>query len=141
MTADVEVGLIAAFAADAPLNALIGGRVYPNELPESPTLPAVVYQVISAPRSYTQDGDAGVAMTRFQLHIHADTYADVRSVKNALLAAYSGTAAQAFGSPAIYLGGWFFEGEQDVFSDDLGVEGARHPVKLLDVVIHACDRA
>lgn len=49
----VQTALVAIKTADATLNSLIGTRFHPDALPQTIVLPAIRFQVISRPRSYT----------------------------------------------------------------------------------------
>lgn len=52
-------------AADAGVSALVGTRIYPRRLPQSPTVPAITYQRIS---SGPQLGTTSLRRSRYQLN-------------------------------------------------------------------------
>ena len=76
---DVETVIVTRLLAYEGLAALVGTRVYPLLLPQSPTLPAVTYQRIDAPREERFGGDP-VAYPRFQIDSWAKTYAGAKAV-------------------------------------------------------------
>ena len=140
MTISLERGIVDAFAANATLNGLLAGRVFPLVLPDTSRLfPSVVYQVIDAPRDYNQEGDGRTVLARVQLRLYAETYQGVVDLRNAFVDAYSGTKPAAFGSPAVHLHGWFVENESDDFAAALQESGIRLFSKRIDVTIHARD--
>lgn len=52
----------------------LGNRVYPLVLPQTTTLPAVVYQRISSYDTQTLDGTQSLDMGRFQIKVYATSY-------------------------------------------------------------------
>ncbi len=87
---NIEQALTAYLKAHAALAALIGGRVYPQRLPQDPVLPAVTYTVISDPREHTHAGPAGLAHPRVQLDAWAGTTSQAREVARELRRALDG---------------------------------------------------
>lgn len=59
---------------------LVGTRVYPMQLPQTPTLPALTYWRVSGVRGHSHDGPSGLAEPRFQASVWAETYAGARAV-------------------------------------------------------------
>ena len=47
--------------------ASVASRIYPNKLPQSPTLPAIRYFQVSEPFEHSHDGPSGFHHPRFQL--------------------------------------------------------------------------
>lgn len=86
----LETGLVAILEADAGVGALVSARIYPLELPERVTLPAIRYQRISTSPEAAHTGDSGLARARLQLTVHAATYASAAAVAEALRAALHG---------------------------------------------------
>lgn len=85
----METDLTTYVLAQSAITALIGTRFEPVLNVQSQTLPAVSYQVISAPAGYTHDGLAMTAW-RVQLTVTDLTYAGLVAVANALRAALAG---------------------------------------------------
>lgn len=54
------------------LEPFVGQRVYRQQLPIDAQLPARTYTRISAPHTYTHDGDDGLVKARFQIDNWAD---------------------------------------------------------------------
>jgi len=92
----MEEALIAKLLADAGVSALAGARVHPGVRPQAGLLPAIVFNMISANPSYSDDGQDGIAECRVQLDCWGTTYADAkktaRAVKSAL-SAFDGTVS------------------------------------------------
>lgn len=70
----------------AGLSALIGGRVYPGQLPQRPSLPAITYQRVSTTAVATRDnsGYASLERPRFQFDCWGATRKEARTVAAAL---------------------------------------------------------
>ena len=80
----MEAGLISLLVANNGVHALVGGRIYPLLLPETPTLPAVTYQVISTVPVYSLDGAAGAQKVRIEFNAWANTYGECKQVSAAI---------------------------------------------------------
>lgn len=79
-----EVAVRTRLVADPAVYALVGTRIYPDLLPQAPTLPALVYLRASAlPDGLTQDNRVGPEQPRIQI----DAWATSRSQTDALYAA------------------------------------------------------
>lgn len=74
----------------APITALVGENVHPVKLPQTPGLPAVVFQKISRPRIYSHDGDSGLGNARYQFSAWAETLASAEAIRQALIDSFSG---------------------------------------------------
>jgi len=98
---------------DAALSALIGSRIYPLVVPQDATRPAIAYQRISGPRTYSHDGPT-IAFARFQLTCEGNNYMQACQVA---------AAARV----AMEHNGWHCANEQDSFPDIAGA-----PVKRMD---------
>jgi hypothetical protein len=89
----LEVGLYAHLTGDAGVSALVAGRVYPLLLPQSPTLPALVYQRISTnPLGATHDGANHMTRVRMQIRCHGATLLAAKQVADAVRGALDGFA-------------------------------------------------
>lgn len=64
---------------DSNVNALTSTRVYPYHLPQSPTLPAVTYQIISR---VPTEANTEIFETRLQLDCWASTYDGAHTLAN-----------------------------------------------------------
>lgn len=82
----VEEALVAHLASAAGLTALIDGRIYPVQLPQTVALPALTYQRISrTPTQHRSSRRAQHSRGRFQFDVWAPSYAATNGVKSALL--------------------------------------------------------
>lgn len=76
-------------------------RIYYQKLPNAPTLPAIVYNRISSPRSRTHDGDSNLSNPRIQYSMWSETDTGVMALAEAFenaFKSFSGTA----GSSTVY---------------------------------------
>ena len=116
----MEHALITHLLAYGPLAALIGDRLDPNELPQNPTYPAVVYQKISQPRQ-----EMGSQVVRIQYDCYSKLYGESKQVAEQIENAV--TAAQGIaGIHSIYI--------DNVF-DDFNVTKQLHR-SVVDVVFY-----
>lgn len=65
--ADIITALYSKLSTTAGLTSLVSTRIYPDVMPQPPTLPAVVYQMISNEREERHRGQTGDARPRFQI--------------------------------------------------------------------------
>jgi hypothetical protein len=92
----IEEALIAYLLTQTGLTALISDRIYPNKLPQTPKLPAIVYQKIDAPRISGFTADIGV-MSRIQTTSWASTYTGASAVQEQIRAATQNYMNQTMG--------------------------------------------
>lgn len=138
MTSALERGIFDA------IGSLVSDRVYPVELPDiERAFPAIVYQVIDNPRQSTQSGDSGTTFARIQFRLYGSTYAECCTLRDSFVAFCASQQVPPFvgiGSPAVILGGWFIDSEQDEgAAAPLKDSGVRLWSKRLDVIIHTAD--
>ena len=86
----IEQGIEKRLLADAAVSALIGTRMYPLVLPEQCSYPALTYQLISSPETYTNDGPLGEVRARIQIDAWGKRYAQVKAVSKAVRASLNG---------------------------------------------------
>ena len=82
----VESDLKARLVADATVDGLVDGRIYPGALPQNPTYPAVSYFRVSATRLYNLKGTASRVTARFQIDCWAATHITARALADAIRA-------------------------------------------------------
>ncbi len=70
----IETGLRTHLLADGPVAALVVARVYPIKLPQSPTYPALTYEIISDIPHRSLGGDSDLERVRARIHCWATTY-------------------------------------------------------------------
>jgi len=94
----IEDGLYWVLTNNIAVAALVGIRMYPIELPQNPTLPAITYQVITPSTGIAHDGLTGVGDSRYQFNGIDDNYDVVIDLMNKVrkaLGGYKGTAGTA----------------------------------------------
>lgn len=77
----------------APLTALVGQRIYWDEIPQSASRPCVVMHVVSSTPTYHMKGEDGLRSCRVQIDCQATTIASKWAVARAvegLLSGYRG---------------------------------------------------
>lgn len=98
---NVEESLYARLAAHAGTAALVGTRIYPVELPQTPTLPAITYRMASQPTEHVFGESAStIKMANFWIQCWAETYSDAQALgiqAEAALDAFSGLLGGAGG--------------------------------------------
>lgn len=72
--------LFAALTADDGITALVGTRVFPDEMPQAETVPAIVYTVITDPKASTFTG-ATLRHARVQIDAYARTMKEAGAVQ------------------------------------------------------------
>ncbi len=90
----IEEAFSAYLLAYAGLTALIGARLYPEELPQDEDLPAVTFQCISDVKLHSLTEQLGLEQPNYQFTAYANTRLSARSVAEQIKAAlcdYSGT--------------------------------------------------
>ena len=75
MAIDLEQALTYKLSNTAAIQTICGTRIYPQDLPPVVTLPAITYQLISAPIEATHDETAGASLVhpRYQINAWAGT--------------------------------------------------------------------
>ena len=124
----IEQALITYLLADAGLSLLIGDRLHDDVLPQSPTLPAVVWQRISTPRFHSHSGPSGLAFPRFQFACWSTTRLEAIRTANALRACMDGFSGIISG---VDVGAVFAEDEIDSYDPETGLRRV-----LLDLKIY-----
>ncbi len=91
--ATIETGIVSYLQSYSGLTSLISNRVYLMYIPQSATLPCLVYSRVSTPRELTHDtsGSAGaLAHSRFQFDAWDESYSSVKSITDQVRAALNG---------------------------------------------------
>lgn len=115
--------------------AILGDRVYPQELPQKPDYPAVVYQVVSGPRDYHHDGPSGLVPFRVQFDAYALTSSAAYRLRDAIIRDLSGFKGLVPTSPPTRIYGAFADNERDSAEPDLEKAGPRVKRKSVDFII------
>jgi len=133
--ADVEDALLLLLTNGARISPLVGLNVFPDELPQKPTYPAIVYQVISAPRGYTMDCQDGATPFRIQVDCYAESAFDARRMREAVRRDLGGYQGEVATSPAVYIHGIFLDNEGDSAEAALERSGSKVKRKRLDLIV------
>lgn len=112
--------LVALLEGDFHVAGLIGDRIYPQVLPQDPTLPAVTYRRISAIRVRSQDGPSGVARPRYQLDAWSRSYAEADAVAAAVRTRLDGYRGDIGGET---IQGAFADVDRDLYDEALRLHG------------------
>lgn len=86
----LESGLQQLLTADPDVFALVGTRVYPLLWPDIPTFPLVTFQLISTVADNVLSGPLSVTTCRVQFDAWAKSYAEVKTLAVAVIAALEG---------------------------------------------------
>ena len=114
----IEQGLVTFLLAQAELSALIGARLHDLVLPQSPTLPAVVWQRISGDHDVTHDGPSGLVTARFQFSCWGRTTLEAAQVGEALRRVLHGYAGPMGDETAHAV---FLLDDRDLFDAETGL--------------------
>ncbi len=112
---DIQQAIFSQLTNFAGLSALIAARAYPLMLPQNPTLPAVVYQIISNEREELHGGQTGDARPRFQITCWAATQAAVAAVATQVRLAVMSMAASV---ASVTIKGTYNAGETHIYEPD-----------------------
>jgi len=93
-----ETALRAWMIADPALAGLVGTRIYPHALPQTPTLPACTYRRVS----YRRPDEIPFATVRIQVTAWGDTYTSARAVADALKTAADRKKGTSSGLTVVY---------------------------------------
>lgn len=120
-------GLVQHLKDDGGVSALISDRIVPQIIESTTTLPAIAYQKVTGPRSYSHSG-AGLAFARVQLTFVAATPAASYGLAEAVRAALSGHRGDLGG---VAVGRCFLENELDQWAAALERVVVRHDYSFL----------
>ncbi len=114
----VEKVIYSKLSGDSDVAALVSTRIYPVNLPQKPTYPAIVYTRISGDRTYSFEGASGLASPRFQIDCFASTYSGGKDLSSKLRSAINGFRGTVSG---IVVQAIFLESDSDMFEDDFNI--------------------
>jgi len=84
---EIEEALTSYLLGFTGFAALIGDKLYPDELPQGIKLPAVIYSKISDVKEHTLAGQSSLESPMLQFTVFADTKTAARTIANQLKAA------------------------------------------------------
>lgn len=121
------IDLTAFLKADPTIAAAVGGRVFPNIVPQGSTFPALSYNQVSGVRLYDiNDGPTGRAMPRITINSWAERYLAVRQLADAVrqrLNGFRGVTGSTFISRIT------LDNEFDTFEEEAGQSGIHRVVQ------------
>lgn len=122
----MEEALVAYMLADAPLDTLVGNRIFWVTRPQSDqNLPAVVLTKVSSVADYHMQAPSGLFQTRVQVDCWGETFSSVTNVARAVKDILSGAQ---FTQSGIDFQGSFLDNERQLYEDE-------EPVRLHRVSI------
>jgi hypothetical protein len=77
----IEEHIFQRLSGYAGLTALVSTRIYPGMLPETPTYPALTYEITNTDRESAMGSDPGIAHGRLSIMTYGTTYKSARDVK------------------------------------------------------------
>ena len=104
---------------DSGISALVGTRLYPDLLPQNPTLPALTYTQVSGIRETNLDGPMDLVERRIQIDGWTETALSRETLAEAVRLALNGFQGPLGGSPEtgrIYAA--FLDNEQSFYEPD-----------------------
>lgn len=114
----IATDLRAFVLGDATIAGLIGSRLYPNILPQNPTLPAMTFTWISGVRFHHLTAAEGLAGPRIQFDCWARTYLGAEALFEALRLALDGFQGMIGGPPATQrIQGAFLDSDRDLYEE------------------------
>jgi len=119
----LEEAIFDFLSTNAGIIAEVDDRVFPKRLPQNPSLPAIVFQVVSSVPNYTMDqagdppGTETFTKKRVQFDLWTETYEGLLPVRDALFAGISGFRGM-MGS--VKIESVFMRNELDGFEPDTG---------------------
>jgi hypothetical protein len=85
----IEQGIFSLLSTDSGVSSLAGTRIYPIELPEGATLPALVYKDVGGSSSPTLS-TSGAQRLRLELDAYGNSFADAANLRKAVITALNG---------------------------------------------------
>ena len=110
--ADTTVGGLIAIGTSPEIH-----RMYPGKMPQTPTMPLLVYQRVSGPREHDMDGAAGIANPRIQIDAWASTYTGAKALSTAVRKRIDGYSGDV-GSPAVDVIVAMLLSDRDLYDDE-----------------------
>lgn len=89
----ISTALVAKITGYAAFNTAAGSRLYPDTIPQTPTLPSVSFFRVDTPRVASHDGDDTLVHPRYQFDIYAGTYLETETVAAALRGALAASGS------------------------------------------------
>lgn len=119
MAASIEELIYSRLAGFAGLAALVGTRIYPNELPQDVAKPAIRFRLIAddVPQPQQVTGATDLVRARYQFDAFAPAYDDARDVRDQIKLALKRWSSA--GPPVVQVA--FYLSSVDLFERDTGL--------------------
>ena len=118
--------LVYLLGANAGVSTMVGGRVFPQIVPQTAGRPAIAYQRISATPEYSHSGFSSLTRTRYQLTLEGNTHMEALSLALAVRRALAGKTNVVGDLTVVTM----VENESDGFGDT-----AQVPVVRMDLMM------
>jgi len=102
--------------AVAAVTNLVSSRIYPVILPQTPTYPAIVYEVVTTVRGQSHGGPHNLVQPRVQIDIFAETYEAAWDIEAAVRGALDGFSGALSGKKVWNV---FHEDSNDLYAQDI----------------------
>jgi len=115
----IEQAILKELIGTSGLTSLVGQRIYYIKAPQDISNPYIVFSKMSAPREHDHDGSSGLASSRFQFSIFAQTYREVKLITvqiQSALQAFKGTMG---GDGGVVVNGAFYQNEVDFWEENI----------------------
>jgi len=107
--------------AQTAVSSIVGSRIYPEKLPQKPTLPALSYSQVSAVRVRDLSGPAYKARRRISFSCWATTHAGAHALAEALRQTLDDFYGTSWGD--VEVGHISLDNEFDLFEEEAGTVG------------------
>lgn len=110
-----------------PVTDKVSTRIYPRVLPQTPTLPAAVYQRASVAPQHSHDGSSDLDMTRLQIDAWAESYSEARETAVAIRLTLDGERGMWSG---LWVGAVLLDSMDDFFEENTRMWRARSDYRV-----------
>lgn len=118
--------MVAFLGQHTDITDIVDYRIYPQKLPQNPTLPAITFNQVSAVRAYQLSGPAGKARRRISINCWGTTYksaSELAEVVRGVLEPFDGYWADT------NIGHIQLDNEFDLFEEEAGTTGVYRVVQ------------
>lgn len=122
----IEPALVEKIRTLAAIIAIPGlpDRIYPVKAPQDSPFPCVVYERVSGARVHSHQGASGLASPRIEVRSWGKTYADAKSVSEAIRAGIDGFSGNVTVRGVVYdVNSILLADERDLYDEELKVFG------------------
>ncbi len=122
----IDGAILARLKAVSAVTAIVGSgtsaRIHADHLPQDPTLEAITYRQISAPRVHAFGSDPGLVQARWQIDAWGSTYEEARDLGDAIRGNGAGNAFSRFSGTldSTVVQSVLLDNEIPTFQDDSG---------------------